>query len=766
MRQLIRSFAVALLLSPAALAQPFFFSEPTPLTTTRYVAYDAHRPRLISNGVLPYLLWTRDGKVRITPVTSVRRVGRPVLDASLADAVWTGSHFLVVGYQSPNYVGRLVGADGEPIGEPFTVVANAPAGRVNLAFDGARVLLLFGGGPERSVLLSRDGVPITAPQDAPTELQGARLVATTARSGELVLAVSRRSDVVLARLVNGTQWIIETQPVPERDLRDIATAASQNDSLTIWTNGIDPMTARKGDGDAITLAGTAGAAAVDVVWDGRDYIYAYRIGSRLYFRYFNTALPFASVDVAPTSDTALSAVGGQTYAAFSASGGATPIVVRDVLTLAGDAGAFGAANQWTPVSASSATSALFTWFESPNALYAGVRTASGAWYERQIPNQDDDAPLAASDGNGFVIIHATPSGSPFGGPPPAWTATLLDAQGNLIGNGPRVAFYPEAITWAGDAYVVVGVDSFQRLVATRLSLSGTVTPPTVIALGRMGRTVATAGIAARNGELLVVWVDYDNAASADILGARFTPDLQTIDTQRMLLAERGAVDPDVVWDGTRYVIAWRNISDGTVQYRTLRANAAVSGISTLPVGTNLTPRLTLIPGGVAINANHGNVVFLRDGAETLMTLGNTELDAVATIGSRVAFVQPLARDEMPYHGATRLNIRIGDLVAPAPKPSAPTITRADLPTGGAAMIITWNAPPEPVNGYRVEYRVDDGVWNELDTWFDARTRELAIRPWRSDPVRYQFRVRAVNDAGFGPYSAAVTVRTRKIRSVR
>jgi hypothetical protein len=81
------------------------------------------------------------------------------------------------------------------------------------------------------------------------------------------------------------------------------------------------------------------------------------------------------------------------------------------------------------------------------------------------------------------------------------------------------------------------------------------------------------------------------------------------------------------------------------------------------------------------------------------------------------------------------------------------------------MIVEWSAPPEPVNGYRVEYRVDDGLWNELDFWFDARSRSLAIRPWRTGPVRYQFRVRAVNDAGFSPYSNPATVRTRKTRAV-
>jgi hypothetical protein len=168
---------------------------------------------------------------------------------------------------------------------------------------------------------------------------------------------------------------------------------------------------------------------------------------------------------------------------------------------------------------------------------------------------------------------------------------------------------------------------------------------------------------------------------------------------------------------------------------------------------------------VGITGEGGRVVFLREGAQTVMQLGAGVPHALASAGSRLVYVQQLPRDEMPYHGASRLNVRIGDVVPPGPKPSAPQITRATHPAGGIAMIIEWSAPPEPVNGYRVEYRVDDGLWNELDFWFDARSRSLAIRPWRTGQVRYQFRVRAVNDAGFSPYSNPAMVRTRKTRAV-
>jgi Fibronectin type III domain len=771
MRQLIWSFLAGLLLVPGAVAQPFFFSEPTPLTTTRYVPYGG-APRLVTNGVLPYLLWSSDGKVRITPITNVRRVGRPVLDAHLADAVWTGSHFLVVGFQAPStYVGRLVSGNGGSIGEPFTVVPNGAAGEPRLAFDGGRVLLLYGTAPVHAVALSRDGVPLEQPRVAPVDIEQSLDVDATARTAEFLVTLAGRNRVAQVAVRKGF-WSGELHTAPTVERRRMATAASAADQLTLWTNSDGlmqarhtPVDGRPGDIADYTLTETLGAQEVDVTYDGRDYIYAYRINSRLYIRYFNAALPFSIVDVAPDSAVSLVSVNGRTYAAWHGRGGNGSIAVRDVLTLVGDTGAYGAATQALQASASSATSALFTWTEGTE-LYAGIRTASGNWYERQLPHQDEQAPLAASDGAGFVVIHATPH--------QGWTSTFLDAQGNFAGIGPRVQFYPTGIAWTGDAYVVVGLDKDQNLVASRLSLAGTATTPVLLALPRPGRKIEHGRVAARNGELLVLWMDYEllvcpqpcNGYDSDVLAARVNPaTLQRIDAQSLLVAE-DAIHPDAVWDGVRYVIAWKDYLTGTLEWRTLRTNGAGSGISTVTGAVSFMPRLTLVPGGVAITADHGDVVFLREGVETVRKLGTNDVHAVATVGSRVAYMQALARDEMPYHGAARLNVRIGDLVPPGPKPSAPQITRADLPASANAITVEWTAPAGAVNGYRVEYRVDDGAWNELDVWFDARTQRLVIPPWRTDTVRYQFRVRAVNDAGFSDYSAPVTVRTRKIRAVR
>jgi hypothetical protein len=756
--------AAAFLLSAPLAGQPFFFGEPTPLTTTRYAA-DSGAPRLVTNGVAPYLLWANGGKVRLTRLQEVPGAGRPVLDGALADAVWTGSHFVVVAFQEPSrYVMRRVAAGGEPIGAPVTLVGDGPSGQPHLGFDGARVLLVYGREPVRTLLLSRDGQPIDEPRTLALETPVALDADVTARSGELLLAIAARQNISLATLHANGAWERNDRAAVGFLSRDIATAASATDQLTIWTNGAGPMHASFGPPGAaqdFTLAGTNGAANVDVTWTGRDYLYAYRIGARIHVRSFNAAAPFSSVEMAADSAVELVSVNGHTSLAFHANRAERPIVVRDVFApSAGEVGAYAARTQSLQSTASSATAALVVWLEGERELYAGVRTSDGAWYERRIANADERAPLAASDGNGFAIVQSTLAEEGW-----TWTATLLDGQGNILGIGPRVPFEPTGIAWAGDAYVVVGVDAAQRLVGSRLGLSGIASPPAILAMPRTGRTLGWGRVASRGGELLAIWMDSTGSFS-DILGARFTPSLQRLDTQSLLLGEPQAVQPDVAWDGARYVIAWQNARDQALEYRTLRANAAVSGVTKVAAVKAEAPRVTLVPGGVAITAGGGNAVFLREGAETVAKLGIDGPHALATAGSRLVYVQAMPRDAMPYHGASRLNVRIGDLVPPGPKPSAPRITRAVHPTGGIAMIVEWSAPPEPVNGYRVEYRVDDGPWNELDEWFDARTRQLTIRPWRTGEVRYQFRVRAVNDSGFSPYSNSATVRTRKMRAVQ
>ncbi|HUR80868.1 MAG TPA: fibronectin type III domain-containing protein [Thermoanaerobaculia bacterium] len=776
MRQLIWSFTAAVLLSTAASAQPFFFGDPAPLTTTRYESRPAQRWQIVTNGTMPYLVWSDQEKVRITPITTLRRVGRPLFQAYAVDAVWTGAHFVVAGQQADGrIVGRLAGADGEAIGETFTIAGNASFGEVRLAFDGSRVLLLYGGAGSAVhwLQLSRDGLPIGEPQLVPIDVTLPLSIALTARAGEFLVAIAGKNSVAIGSLKN-TEWNIGTQPAAEANLREVTIAANATQTLTIWTNSFGPLEARTASTEhpgqiaGYTLSDTSGAWGVAASWDGKDFIYTYDHDARLQSRYFNAPFPFASASGTWPID--LVSVNGKTYAAYPALGAQGALVARDVATGAGDAGAFSAAYQSLRASTASATAALFTWVESSH-IYAGVRTSDGNWFERRLATDDRTPALAASDGRNFVIVHYSPVDA---GPFP-WSSTMLDPEGRILGNGPEVSFFPTDIAWTGTAYVVVGTNASHQVVASLLSPAGTITAPTILAVPRSGRVIIDADVAVREGELLVAWTEVDIAGCPDpavcgtlwhLLGARFTPLLQRNDAQSLVLVDTDVTSADVIWDGTRYVIAWSNYDHDALRYRTLRTNSAISGITTVG-GVKGVPDLTLVPNdGVATTAADGKIVYFRDGGDIVSTIGIDGAAALEPLGNRLAYVQSIPRDEAPYHGAPRLNLRVGDLIVPGPKPSAPVITRAVLPANDVAMIIEWTKPLGPVNGYRVEYRVDDGVWNELDVWFDARATQLVIRPWRTDPVNYYFRVRAVNDAGFGPYSQTALVRTRKVRAVR
>ncbi len=777
MRQLIWSFALALLLPAAASAQPYSFSEPTPLATTHYASDATTGFRIVSNGTMPYLLWQSQDTVRITPVTDVRRVGRPVLTGFSADAVWTGSFFLVAAIQQNAIVGRRVGADGEAIGDPFTIRADGATNDVHLAFDGTRVLLLYAGSgqpggngqPLQWMLLSREGAPSTDPQPVPVSVDTRMATDVTARAGEFVVAIAGKTNVAIGTLQN-TLWNLGLHPAADANARTIAVAANATETLAIWTTPFAPLEAKTfstnapGQVMSYVLSDTSGASVIAATWDGKDFIYSYDRDARIHSRYFNAPFPFASATAARSVD--LVSVNGRTYGAWhTASEG--PVIVRDVATGAGDAGAFSAEDQIVYASASSATSALFTWIEGGR-TYAGIRTADGNWYERRIISDDPAPVLAASDGRNFVVIHASWNDMAH----ERWSSTLLDPEGRILATGPRVQFLVSDVAWTGTAYVVVGMNDQNQVVASLLSPAGTVTPPGVVAVPRSSWFPEGVTVAVREGELLIAWKENFACAfpcltpPSDFLGARFTPLLQRTDAQSLLLVEGEAwLGGDVIWDGTRYVIAWG--TGPALRYRTLRTNSAISGPITVPGAQWQLPGLIVAPDGtVALRVSSG-IAFFREGAETVVPIEPTAWGSrLARLGNRLALVESRRRDEAPYHGAIRLTLRIGDIIPPAQKPSAPLVTRATLSSKDNVMIVDWTKPAEPVNGYRVEYRVDDGVWNELDLWFDSRATQLVIRPWRSDPVRYQFRVRAVNDAGFGPYSATALVRSHKIRAVR
>lgn len=779
MRQLIWSFTLVLaLLSPAALAQPYFFGEPLPLPHTRYGAFSGE-PRLVSNGSAAFLAWAEGGKLRMTLLNGERRVGRPILDVDEGwfDVIWTGRHFLAAAYRrvdgNDRIHGRLVDFNGEPYGTEF-VIGNA-FGEPQLAYDGTFVLLQFRSGNfVGTAALTKEGRPLV-PLPNSSVLPPLIVDVALAEHAPGFVTATAYPDVVSIAQTDSAGHSIAAVPltVPRWDDRRIALATNPaRDIISIWTNPNAVLEAViiRNEGtllERFTLPDTAGAREVAVAWDGSRWTLAYVAQGRVHVRRIDRQNPEERLppsDADANSTVAVTAANGQTFVAFRGANPGAQLVVRN-LGGGSDLAAFAAAQQTLYDVAPANGRALVVWSElrdGVRTLHAGTRAESGAWRERPI-GTDETAAYAASDGNGFAVVRAKGT---------TWTATLLDSQTRIVGASTVVTgFRPTDVEWTGSAYAVIGMNTSGNIVGALLMPSGSVTATRTLTVKRPGRALENPRLAARPGELLAVWQDTEvrvcapgcDAYDSLVHGARFTAAFDRIDEGAFSIAPDESRYPDVVWNGIQYLMVWEN--KGALFSRTLRSNGAISGITPLPGTGAGAPRISPIPGGLAVASETGTVVAIYEGnAELFPNLGRRGArDAIVTIGTEIVYLQTMPRDEMPYHGAARLQARVGSRVAHGPLPTGPRIVRAELPPGTSSMIFEWTALAEPVNGYRVEYRVDEGVWNELDEWFDADDDGLAIRPWRTAPARYQFRVRAWSDAGLGAYSEPVTVRMMSLR---
>ena len=127
----------------------------------------------------------------------------------------------------------------------------------------------------------------------------------------------------------------------------------------------------------------------------------------------------------------------------------------------------------------------------------------------------------------------------------------------------------------------------------------------------------------------------------------------------------------------------------------------------------------------------------------------------------VAYIYSGVQTAEPYHGASRVMMTIG---SPAPLPETPAAPRGVARAKGGVIVFEWTAPAQIVNGYRVESRIDDGPWIEIEEWLSPDRRSVSV-PARSSTT-YAFRVRAWNDAGAGAYSDPVIVQRPRRRAVR
>src|SRR6185436_13240305 len=225
---------------------------------------------------------------------------------------------------------------------------------------------------------------------------------------------------------------------------------------------------------------------------------------------------------------------------------------------------------------------------------------------------------------------------------------------------------------------------------------------------------------------------------------------------------------EVAWDGARYVIVTNEagihamsvsregvpdrapvtLTNRFVRYFSIaRAGDGIGVVwpDTNGPGTALQDNVRIFDRSGSVTALHP---FPRDeefGSQQLVTLP----------ANRIGYLSSRTYEPEPHFAAQRVTMAIAEAASQPRVPSSPQVSA--MFEGERAVRVSWTIPPQPVNGYRLEYQIGDDEWLELDRWFAAQETTFAIALARRRSTLYRFRVRAWNDAGVSAYSQPVSV---------
>ena len=813
MGSVVRSSALLLLF--ASLTVPAHattsFGEPFPLTNTRYSGAVA-TGRLTSNGQDPFLAWSSGTKIRITRlVEGERRVGRGVLDTTHSgefDVLWTGMHFLVAA-ESPQggiHV-RLLDAQGNTARAAVTVATrgHSPV----LTFNGTRVLLLFvdpGYGGMRIIALTQFGEVIQGPE----RLVHENADGAVASNGHGFATLVANSESVTLAMFDERGELASKQTFPTSWGPRVTLASHGTEYLAAWLDDSG------GTACIVSANGTPGPLLNFVpprsvyhfgpssAWTGSGYTIAYVEGTTNTSRavrvvHLDAAAHvigeeppvLATTEVRP--QTSVLAIRGRTFLAWNSGLGTLAVAELPLTGSESQPAAYAAGDQTLLATVSSQQSTLVVWEEAVDGKYAvraGLRSGDGSWTERSIWSGRAGSAAAATDGTNFAVV--------IRGWYYASAAIRLDAQGTPIKTPvPITDFRPTGIAWNGRTYAIVGerdannAEQPYEIVAARFDGSGALSAPVVIrASGPYSRLTAPA-IASDGSGFLAVWLVTDEPECVSIVcyfatgarGARLSADLVRLDATDLDFApQEKSSFVSATWTGSEYLVGWNRYSSvhatfltpsGAMRSQRMDAPARrVGSLSTAPRRDGGAVLLWNDTGegwyGVPSYEPRQQVVLFRADGTILrteeMALGGPKVIALAAglPDGRAACVASTGNDVAPHHGSARIFMTVGSRFVPVTRPPDAPALAARLIEGRA--VLTWSAPSQPVTGYRIEYRIGDGSWNEREGWFGPNENEASLIM----PVGTSFRIRAWSDWGTSEYSAPTPPLSapRKRRAVR
>lgn len=764
--------AILCLVTPFAHGLTAQVSETFPLTDTSY-APSAGVVKLRTDGRQPFAFWLDEERLSVTRIDGEERAGKLVFPFFISgaddfDAVWTGSHFLVVA-QAPGYqlIGQLVDSSGDTVGQPFPLAGIGLWPR--LAFNGRHVLLMYNGDGVITRLLSPRGTPAGEEKQLdPLLLSSSELHLASNGDGfaAIVPAGAFTSQAFFIIDANGERVSRQTL---DNERAEWALVSNGSRYLALSAHPGGPSAAQLFDGDGtlvttIDLSPTAGFQRryrqPSATWTGTRWLFSLHVQNGLFTRLFELDADGGDLDVLadrPGVDAMqLTTVGGQPVAAWSQE--PEGFVSGPPLAAATQRLLFGARHQrMFLAAATSSTGTLFVWHEVERmrgGLRAGFRTHDGRWSERDLIAGYGWA-TAASDGTGFVVVTSYgTSGSQI---------IRLDANGNPIPGGTETftAFAPYAIASNGSGYVIVGervheLAPVDNLRAAHITGS-TVSPAYEIPFD--ADDVAGIDIASDGERYLVAWGEQETCSpvvvfcGAERIAGIFLTGTANVDGPLLRLTEEEhSSGPVLEWNGRDYVLV-RNTGAllathvsraGVPRDRHVLAAQHASSISIVPSAQ----------GEVAVawiaDQEARMTTLTEQGADAPLTIDDDPRyfpwtgGTLASIGQgRFAFVFTARPEAAPFHGRAHVMAKI---VAPAlpPLPPAPVLKVMDL---GATLSLEWTGSAL-ADGYRVEQRIGDGPWVEVGGWRNPDQRHLTVRS--NDAP--QFRVRAFNEAGAGPYS--------------
>ncbi len=785
MRSPIRVAAVLVLtlLSVQITAQQWQFGEPFPLTNTRY-SETWGNPILLENDSGTFLFWATPEGVRVTKIIpGERRGGRIVLEtveSSGFDVVWTGKHFFVAAGTSrgaqEGVVGQLLDENAENVGSARVLAEYGTLPR--LASSKSAILLVF----KTSAHVVADFMT----------LEGSATGVVHSFETSYSYSYSLKHDVAS----NGTNFAIAASLF--RSMQTIvldafgAFAITSVDSggrpefITLESNGTDYVVAygtsttkmrrlhTNGDlDDALDLESSSGTPSI--AWNGSEYVVAYVHVSPLGLsiarvdRDVRQVLSSEMNEEQNVGNPSVLVRGEQVRVAYG-----SPVKVTDlpfgqneptVVTYA-------AASQKLLGAASSNDATLVVWDED-DGLRFGLRTSDGRWRERVLPGLGRRSAVAASDGEGFVIFTEDPTSAY---PPPV--AIFIDSSGNPSPKRVELPCLPRDVVWTGSAWAIAGINR-DGLVAAFLKPSGEVSAPVFISPLEGGSTELPQVSVATDGEgFLVVWEKFH--------ANPFPPQLQFTSVSAFLLdgsLQKNSSEilvttyetrwPAAAWRNGSYTIAFatewiggvyaRALTNGTLQARSTIHTSPneLRDVRIATIGDNqwISWLETYDPDSAApvhrIVSDSGWFTF-RSGTLTAPFV------VPMPAGGGVAYLGTTIQPPAPHHGRRHVMMAIADRVAPWRLNESPVMTAR---YENQVINLAWTDASSSADGYRVEYRIGDGSWNELNRWFDPDERSTAFFPIRSG-ILYSFRVRGWSEGGTGPYSAPAVVYTGRRRAVR